>query len=268
MSELALNTYRTEITQLRDLLVMVDNEVVVIGIAKSIRHQKKFSFVELAYGSDQVQVVGKPELFANLQTGSYIKIKGHVKKLPLKYYSTLPVEIQCTSMIIMGNCTSDLSQQCASDSGPEIKLEKRHFYFRDSRFILITRIRSHLLQAIREHFNKTHCTEIIPPSFTGVECEGGATLFPVRHPGKSSDKPMTAFLTQSSQFALEMILPGVGDCYCIAPSFRAENSHTRRHLTEFTHAEAEWGGILTFEDHLKKLQNLLSGILDHFLIFA
>jgi len=244
-------------SQIRDLPNLTDKEVSVLGIIKSIRGQKKFSFVELGYGRDQVQVVGKPDLFANLQVGSYVKLCGLVKKLPPKYYSTLPVEIQCKEVNVLGTCESDLNQQCAPDSGPEIKLEKRHFYFRDPRFVLITVLRDKLLQAIRKHFHETHLTEITPPSFTGVECEGGATLFPVKHPGKTSDKPLTAYLTQSSQFALELVLPGVGDCFCIAPSFRAEHSHTRRHLTEFMHAEAEWGGILKFEDHLNKLKQLL-----------
>ncbi len=63
-------------------------------------------------------------------------------------------------------------------------------------------------------------------------------------------------------------MPGVGDCYCIYPSFRAEHSHTRRHLTEFLHAEAEWSGILTFDDHLDKLRGLLSGTIRHFLEIA
>jgi asparaginyl-tRNA synthetase len=75
---------------------------------------------------------------------------------------------------------------------------------------------------------------------------------------------MEVYLTQSSEFALEMELPGVSDCYCIAPSFRADKSHTRRHLTEFTHAEVEWGGITSFQDHLDKIQAMLTGILTHF----
>jgi len=113
-----------------------------------------------------------------------------------------------------------------------------------------------------------HCVEVIPPCFTGVECEGGASLFKLEHPGTSMDKPMRAFLTQSSQFYLEYALPGIGDCYCIYPSFRAEHSHTRRHLTEFLHAEAEWEGIITFQDHLDKLSGLLQGIIHHFLDLA
>ena len=253
------------ITPIRDLPSKVGEKVAVLGIAKSIRSQKKFSFIELGYGVDQVQVIVQPDTIEGITEGSYIRIIGEVKKLPDKYHSTLPVEVACHSIQVLGRCESDLKSQCATDSGPEVKLAKRHFYFRDQRFALITRARGQLIQAIRDHFQSSHCTEIVPPSFTGVECEGGATLFKVQHPGKAHDKPMTAYLTQSSQFALEMMLPGVGDCFCIAPSFRAEHSHTRRHLTEFLHAESEWGGIVTFEDHLQKLRELVRGILTHFL---
>lgn len=75
---------------------------------------------------------------------------------------------------------------------------------------------------------------------------------------------MKAYLTQSSQFYLEYALPGIGDCFCIAPSFRAEKSHTRRHLTEFLHAECEWSGIMSMNDHLEKLRSMVIGIVNRF----
>jgi asparaginyl-tRNA synthetase len=146
--------------------------------------------------------------------------------------------------------------------------QRRHLYLRDPHFALVTKARAQLLQALRLYFEEDGCLEIVPPSFTGVQCEGGATLFQLSHPGKSTDKPLPAYLTQSSQFALEMAVPAHGDCYCIAPSFRAEHSHTRRHLTEFLHAEAEWVGIAKFEQHLYKLRALLQGFLRHFLAIA
>lgn len=58
------------------------------------------------------------------------------------------------------------------------------------------------------------------------------------------------------------MFPGLGDCFCIAPSFRKEKSHTRRHLTEFLHAECEWHGIDTLEAHEAKLEQMLKDILD------
>lgn len=120
---------------------------------------------------------------------------------------------------------------------------------------------------MREFFEETECTEIFPPSFVGNQCEGGSTLFKLDYPDKEKGN-IPAFLTQSSQFYLEYVLPGIGDCFCIAPSFRAERSHTRRHLTEFLHAECEWKSVMTLEDHLKKLEALMIGTLERFLKYG
>lgn len=246
----------------------IDKMVRIYGYVSALRVGKKYCFIELKYGMSFVQVVIESAKGVDLTIQSYIKIDGMVKKIPSTVYSVLPVEIHCSDLEILSKADVKFASECPSDAGIDIKLEKRHLYLRDNDFILITLARSQLIQAIRKFFETTNCCEIIPPSFTGVECEGGATLFPVSHPGKSSDKPMTAYLTQSSQFYLEMSLPGVGDCYCIAPSFRAEKSHTRRHLTEFLHAEAEWGGILTFDQHLSKLKQLLQGTIKYFIDIA
>jgi asparaginyl-tRNA synthetase len=255
-----------QVLQLKDLPQHVDETVEVLGTVRTLRGQKKWSFIELGYGEYQVQVILNPQLLGEASEGSYVKVTAKVQKLPPKCYSTMPVELSCSDLKVLGKSESDYRQICPPEAGPETKLEKRHFLFRDKRFALVTLTRAHLIQALRAHFADTECVEIVPPSFTGVECEGGVSLFKVEHPGTSSDKPIMSYLTQSSQFALELTLPGVGDCYCIAPSFRAEHSHTKRHLTEFLHAEAEWGGILKFDDHLDKLRHLLTGTLDHFII--
>jgi asparaginyl-tRNA synthetase len=254
--------------KIKDLPDHIDEQITVLGQINVLRQQKKFSFIELGYGDYQVQVVVPAKFAEGLTTQSYIQITGTVKKLPEGVYSKMPIEISASDVKIISKAKADFEQQCPSNSSADIKLEKRHFYFRDPEFKLITILRSQLIQAMRAHFESTSCYEIIPPSFTGVECEGGASLFPIVHPGKSHDKPMTAYLTQSSQFALEMLLPSIGDCYCISPSFRAEHSHTRRHLTEFLHFEAEFAGIMKFDDHLDKLKDLLKGIISHFLLIG
>lgn len=249
---------------IKDLPRHVGETVTVRGQVRTMRIGKKFSFIELGYGRDQVQVIVPSSLVGDLTIQSYIGVTGIVKSLPEGVYSSLPVELGADSITIISRAKTDYEQQCPPQSSSETKLKKRHFYLRDQKMSLVLTAHSQLLQAMREYFQESGCLEITPPSF-GKECEGGATLFKLEHPGESHDKPMTVFLTQSSQFALEVALPAVGDCYCIAPSFRAEHSHTRRHLTEFLHLESEWGGVLSFDDHLQKLKDLMEGIIRHFL---
>ncbi len=255
-------------TEISKLVGFKGVEVFVLGYVSAIRAGKKLTFLEVRYGEHQVQVVAESSTLPKLTVSSYIEVKGIVTLLPEDKRSTLPVEIGKAEIRVLSLADESTPSKCPPDASVEVQLLQRHHYFRDVDFARKLRMSSHLLQAFRSHFHEVDAMEIIPPSFTGVQCEGGATLFKLEHPGKSSLTPMTAFLTQSSQFALEMMLPGVGDCYCIAPSFRAEHSHTRRHLTEFTHVECEWGGILKFDYHLDKLRYLMQSVVSKFLVLA
>ncbi len=242
-----------------------DSKLEVLGLVKTMRTGKKFTFAEVGYGDSQVQVVCRTDEVKELTIGSFVSVVGKKSDLPPGVYSSQTFEITEAKVQILSKGDPDTVSICPPAASAEIRLDRRLYYFRDVEFTEILRLSDVLCQAFRKFFVESKCVEVLPPSFTGVECEGGATLFKLDHPGKSSTEPMPAYLTQSSQFALEYLVPGLGDCFCIAPSYRAEHSHTRRHLTEFTHVEAEWGGIRDFTDHLEKLRSMLQSVVGEFI---
>jgi asparaginyl-tRNA synthetase len=240
----------------------------IVGWLEKITPFKSHAFLVIRDGAGlkhRIQVVCSLALIEDLTVESYVSLTGKCAKLPPKATSFHPFEFHATSLTILGKALPDYHTKCPHTAGPELKIAERHFHLRDPEFALLTKIRAQLLASFRDTFEDMGMTEITPPSFVGVECEGGSTLFHLKHPGDSGQPEMDVYLTQSSQFYLEYALPGVGDCYCIAGSYRAEKSRTRRHLTEFTHAEYECHGIMSLEDHTTKLQTMLTGVLTHLL---
>ncbi|HDH07187.1 MAG TPA: asparagine--tRNA ligase, partial [Thermoproteales archaeon] len=120
------------------------------------------------------------------------------------------------------------------DASREFLLDVRHLWIRSRKMNAILKVRDEVFKRIHEYFRSKGYFEVQAPMFITAAVEGGATLFTVDYFGKKN-----VYLTQSSQFYLEALIFSLEKVYTIAPSFRAEKSRTRRHLTEFWHAEAE-----------------------------
>ena len=134
--------------------------------------------------------------------------------------------------------------------GVEFLLDNRHLYIRDPRIQAILRLRARFMEAARDWFRERGYTEIQSPSFITAACEGGSTLFEVNYFDREG-----VYLSQSWQLYAEAMIGSLGKIYTIAPSFRAEASRTRRHVSEFWHLEVEepWTeleGIMRVGDEL------------------
>src|SRR5216110_1968956 len=120
------------------------------------------------------------------------------------------------------------------EHGVDFLLDRRHWWIRSERQQAILRIRHEIINAVRDFFNTRGFILTDTPIFTPAACEGTTTLFPVEY-----FEDQKAYLTQSGQLYVEANAMALGRVYSFGPTFRAEKSKTRRHLTEFWMVEPE-----------------------------
>ena len=119
------------------------------------------------------------------------------------------------------------------EHGVDFLMEHRHLWLRSPRQAAILRVRAEIIKAARDFFDERGFTLTDPPILTPAACEGTSTLFPVDYFDEQ------AYLTQSGQLYIEATAMALGKVYSFGPTFRAEKSKTRRHLTEFWMVEPE-----------------------------
>lgn len=120
------------------------------------------------------------------------------------------------------------------EHGVDYLMDRRHLWIRTERQTAILKVRHEMIDAVRDYFNSQGFILADTPIFTPAACEGTTTLFPVQY-----FEDTTAYLTQSGQLYNEANAMALGKVYCFGPTFRAEKSKTRRHLTEFWMVEPE-----------------------------
>jgi asparaginyl-tRNA synthetase len=211
-------------------------EVRLRGWLYNKRSSGKLHFLQLRDGTGVIQcVVFKgdvpEETFAqadHLPQESSLEVTGTVradKRSPLGF------ELGVTSLAVVHEAQE--YPIGPKEHGTGFLMDHRHLWLRSSRQHAILRIRARLIQAARAFFDARGFVLLDAPIFTPAACEGTTTLFETDYFGEK------AYLSQSGQLYLEPAAAAFGRVYCFGPTFRAEKSKTRRHLTEFWMVEPE-----------------------------
>lgn len=240
-----------------------NQRVAVSGWIHRLRAQKGLVFIVLRDGTGLLQCVLSGDLANAYQTSqltleSTIEIKGTLKEVPEGHTAPGGHELVADYYRVYGLAPGGddaMTNRVQEDAGPSVLMDLRHLTLRGDTLSGVMKVRAALLNALRTAFSKEELIEVTPPCMVQSMVEGGSTLFEFDYYGEP------AYLTQSSQLYLETVVPALGDCYCIQESFRAERSKTRRHLSEYTHVEAELG-FLTFDDMLNHLERVIITITD------
>src|SRR5271170_7458924 len=205
--------------------------VTVRGWLYNLRESGKLLFPQFRDGSGVIQgVVPKnavtPEVFDALKTltqESSVIVEGKVradKRAPGGY------ELDVANVQVVQRVPeSDPYPITLKEHGVDFLMEHRHLWLRSPRQSAILRIRAEIMRAAAEYFDTNGFIRTDPPILTPAACEGTSTLFPVDYFGDP------AYLTQSGQLYIESTALALGKVYSFGPTFRAEKSKTRRHLT-------------------------------------
>lgn len=219
------------------------------------RSSGKVMFIILRDGTGTIQcVVSKAEAgeehykrLDSLAQESSLVVEGVVHKddrAPGGY------EIQARNVAIVSEAHDDYPITL-KEHGPEFLLDKRHLWIRTPTQAAILTIRAEVMRALREFLDNEGFLEVSSPILTPNACEGTSTLF-----GTKYFEEM-AYLSQSGQLYNEATIMALGRVYCFGPTFRAEKSKTRRHLTEFWMLEPE-AAFMTFDELLVLEENMIS----------
>jgi len=224
------------ITTVGEIAAFEGQTVTLQGWLYNSRGSGKIAFLQLRDGSGIIQCVLKKQavdedLFARarkLGQESSLRVTGQVRA---DTRSKLGFELQVGELEILQDAQG--YPITPKEHGPHFLHEHRHLWLRSKRPHAILKIRHICVKAIRDFFDERDFLLLDSPIFTPNPCEGTSTLFATEYFGKQ------AYLSQSGQLYQEAGATAFGKTYCFGPTFRAEKSATRRHLTEFWMVEPE-----------------------------
>src|SRR5688572_1837292 len=237
-------------------------EVVLKGWLYNMRSSGKILFPQLRDGTGIVQCVDlknaiTPELFEQL--------KGLGQESALVVKGTVRADSRARGGYEIDGSSAEVLQEVhdypitPKEHGTEFLMDHRHLWLRSRRQHAVLKVRHTVVQAVRNFLDNDGFTLCDSPIFTPAACEGTTTLFEVDY--FDGEK---AYLTQSGQLYNEATAAAFGKVYCFGPTFRAEKSKTRRHLTEFWMVEPEMA-YATLEDVMRLAERMLAYVAERVL---
>jgi asparaginyl-tRNA synthetase len=246
------------VVKIEDVARHAEQEITLRGWLYNLRESGKLLFPIFRDGTGTIQgVVSQKdqaaafEALRGLTQESSLIVTGRIhpdKRAPGGF------EIQITAVEIVRRVPDDTPYPIQlKEHGIDFLLDRRHLWIRTPRQAAILRIRAEAVRAAREYMDSQGYILTDAPIFTPAACEGTTSLFEVQYIDDQK-----AYLTQSGQLYVEATAMALGKVYTFGPTFRAEKSKTRRHLTEFWMLEPE-----AAYTHLEDMMTLGEGLVSH-----
>ncbi|MCH2665626.1 asparagine--tRNA ligase [bacterium] len=225
-----------DLIRITDVAERDGQEVTIQGWLYNKRSSGKLHFLQVRDGSATIQCVVFKEdvdeatfaVVGHLTQESSIRLTGTVRE---DKRSPLGFEVGVSAIEVIQ--AAEPYPITPKEHGTAFLMDHTHLWLRSSRQHTIIRVRSTIIKACRDYYDENGFVLVDAPIFTPTACEGTTTLFGTEYFGE------TAYLTQSGQLYSEAAAMAFGKVYCFGPTFRAEKSKTRRHLTEFWMVEPE-----------------------------
>ncbi|KAF3938309.1 hypothetical protein ABW19_dt0208647 [Dactylella cylindrospora] len=255
-----------KLIKIRDATASRGTRIKVSGWIHRVRVQAHMIFIVLRDGTGYLQCILTGDLTKTLDAlqltqETSMTIYGVIAEVPEGQKAPGGHELTADFYKVVGKApggSDAITTIVAPDAEQQLKLDQRHLVLRGEGASGVLKVRAGVLRAFRKAYEDLGLLEVTPPCMVQTQVEGGSTLFEFNYYGEK------AYLTQSSQLYLETCLPALGDVFCVQESFRAEKSVTRRHLSEYTHIEAELA-FISFDDLLVHLEEMICRVIDYVL---
>ncbi|XP_014731208.1 PREDICTED: probable asparagine--tRNA ligase, mitochondrial isoform X2 [Sturnus vulgaris] len=238
------------------------------GWVRSVRSQKEVLFLHINDGSslESLQVVADPSLEKrDLTFGSAVEVQGKLVKSPHRMQN---MELQAETIHVVGPCDIWSFPLKMKERHPlEYVRQFPHLRCRNNTLGALLRIRSEATAGIHSFFQNNGYVHIHTPIITSNDCEGAGELFQIETSSEAKESAekthffnVPAFLTVSGQLHLEVMAGAFTHVFTFGPTFRAENSQSRRHLAEFYMVEAELSFTESLQDIMQVMEDLFKTV--------